>query len=315
MAGKNVDFAELLTLKYLGSANGSSLAELTQASKDFGMYALPARDLTSQVLRSSHYPVILHVKKSADSTKYDHYELFLGVENGLARLYDPPDPVRLVPFRELAPRWNGTGLIVSAQPIDTGKLFAPAYKSYVQCAAIALAVIALASSLRKPWLPLIGGLSRRGIFALSAMQCIGLMGVSLLAGMVYHFATDEGLLAHANATEAIEKAHVGDLTPKVSKAEVGQLLNTATVLIDARFASDFNAGHLPNAINVSIDSSDDQRHKVMAGIAKDAKIVVYCQSLGCKFAAEITAKLLEDGFSNVSIFKGGWHEWETKKGK
>ena len=42
---------------------------------------------------------------------------------------------------------------------------------------------------------------------------------------------------------------------------------------------------------------------------------MYCQSAGCKYAEIVAIKLIDDGFSNISIFKGGWVEWAAKNGK
>ena len=141
LADKEVDFRKLLKPEYIGSRKGSSLAELKKAAKDNGLYALPMGKLTSQVLRICPHPVILHVKPGTTSKIYDHYELFLGTNSGQARLFDPPEPIRLVPFRELAPLWDGNGLIVSAESIDPGAIVAPARKRFILFAAIALIII------------------------------------------------------------------------------------------------------------------------------------------------------------------------------
>lgn len=97
MAGKEVDFRDLVKPEYLGSKKGSSLAELKKASNDYGLNAEPATRMTALVLEKSPYPVILHVKSSLESREYDHFELFLGTENGRAKIYNPPEPVKLLP--------------------------------------------------------------------------------------------------------------------------------------------------------------------------------------------------------------------------
>ena len=308
----DVDPNELLKPEYIGSPYGSSLAELKKAAEDNGLYAVPVAKLASRELRQSPYPIILHTKSAADKKGYDHYELFLETKNGRARLYDPPEPVRWVPFYELASRWDGTGLIVSANPIDLGTIFGPARRRFILYAAIAVAVILIVHWGRRRWLPSANMMSRRQSLGLSAAQCGGLVLLALLAGMVYHFANDEGFLAHPNATASIQQAHLGGFLPKVSEKEVRQLLNTDTIFIDAGFARDFKAGHLEGAINVPVNASDDERKEAMADVAKDAHIVVYCQSAGCKFAEKVAIKLISDGFSNVSLFKGGWHKWGEK---
>jgi len=156
-------------------------------------------------------------------------------------------------------------------------------------------------------------MSRRRLLGLSIAQGAGLAIAALLCGMVYHFVNDEGFLAHANATDSIQQAHLTNFIPKVSKKEIHKLLNTNAVFIDARLKRDFEAGHLKGAINVPVNAGDDEYNKALADIAKDARIVVYCQTFGCRFAENVAIKLISDGFSNVSLFKGGWHKLTTKR--
>lgn len=314
LSGREIDFVQLVKPEYIGSRKGSSMAELKNAAEDNGMYAVPLGNLTSRVLHNCPYPVILHVKSDVTSKEYDHYELFLGVENHRAKLFNPPEPVRLVPFRELAPRWDGNGLIVSAEPIDLGSIFAPARRRFAVYAAIAIAVILTVHYARR-WLPQALLNTRRKLLGLSVAQGTALGLVALSFGMVYHFANEEGFLAHANATASIQEAHQGDFIPKISEDKVHKLLGTDTVFIDARLARDFKTGHLEGAINIPVNSNDNERQKTMANISKDARIVVYCQSAGCKFAEKVAIKLIEDGFRDVSIFKGGWREWAAKSNK
>ena len=42
---------------------------------------------------------------------------------------------------------------------------------------------------------------------------------------------------------------------------------------------------------------------------------MYCQSSACKYAEIVAIKLKDDGYSNISIYKGGWAEWVAKNGK
>jgi len=306
---------ELLKPEYIGSHKGSSLAELKKAAEDNGLYAAPVGKLTSRVLRQSPYPVILHVKSAADRKEYDHYELFLGTKDGCARLYDPPEPIRLVPFYKLASRWDGTGLIVSDMLIDLGAVFAPARKRFIIYAAIAIAVILSIRLVRRHWLPSLNMMSRPCSFGLSIAQAAGLTIVVLLWAMTYHFADDEGFLAHPDATAAIQQAHLDSFIPKLTERQVRKLLNTDTVFIDARLPTDFEAGHLKGAINVPANTCQDEHQKAMSDVAKDARVVIYCQNAGCPFAKKVAIKLITDGYSNVSLFRGGWQKWAAKNNK
>jgi rhodanese-related sulfurtransferase len=315
LAGKEVDFKTLVKPEYLGSRKGSSLAELKQAVRDNGLYAESVAKLNSRVLKESPHPVILHVKSTADSKDYDHFELFLGTENGQAKLFNPPEPVRLAPFYELAPRWDGTGLIVSAEPIDLGTVFASARQRLVLYVVFGIAVIAILHWAKQRQLLLTSVNSRSKLFGLSILQTAGFVVIALLCGLVYHFANDEGFLAHANATTSVQQAHLGSFVPKISSKKVAKLINSDTVIIDARFARDFEAGHIEGAVNVPVDIGDKGFRAAMVDIDKNARIVVYCQSAGCPFAVKTAKRLKDNGFSNISIFKGGWNEWKTKENK
>lgn len=312
--GIEIAYDELIKREYIGSVAGSSIAELETAARDHGLYATSVSQLTKHDLIQCRYPVVLHVKSSVGSPRYDHYELFAGIQGDQALLLNPPGPLRLVSFRELVPGWDGNGLIVSAEPIDHRALFAPSRKRFMLYAVTAIAGV-LALHCAKRLLP--GELvnTRTRLFGLSMTQA-GAFGVmALLCGTLYHFVNNEGLLANANATASIQEAHVGNFIPKVSEKKVHKLLDSGTVFIDARIARDYEAGHLEGSISVPVDANDVERRKATDHISKDARIVLYCQSAKCKFAETVAVKLMDDGFSNISIFRGGWAEWVAKNGK
>jgi rhodanese-related sulfurtransferase len=314
LADRKIDFRELVKYDYLSSKLGSSFSELKKASEDYGLYAIHVGNMTSRELFQLEYPVILHVKLDTMSVRYDHFELFLGEENGKARIFDPPNPVRLVSFAELAPRWNGKGLIVSVEPIDLRVLFAPTRKRFVLYA-VAVVTAILVIHWVKRWFPEELLNTRFRLFGLSIGHGVAFALAALLCGILYNFVNESGLLANANATNAIQQAHAGNFIPKINEKKVRKLLSSDAVIIDARLARDYKAGHLDGAISVPVDANDVERRKVTTNIPKNARIVLYCQSAMCKFAEIVAIKLQNDGYSNISIFKGGWVEWVAKNGK
>ena len=90
------------------------------------------------------------------------------------------------------------------------------------------------------------------------------------------------------------------------------MLNADAVLIDARREEDYRAGHLEGAISVPVDADDKKQQEAMAGITKDALIIVYCKSRECPYAEAVATRLQKNGFRNLSIFKGGWDEWSAR---
>jgi rhodanese-related sulfurtransferase len=314
LSNREVEFINLVKPEYIGSRLGSSFAELKQAAEDYGLYAAPIGKLTSRELRKCHYPVILHVKFGPESQQYDHYILFLGVQDSQAKIFDPPNPVELVSFAELASLWDGNGMIVSVEPIDLGAVLASGRKRFILYSVIVILAILTVHGTKR-FLPTGLFSSRIKLLGISVAQAGGFAVLALIIGMLYHFTNDEGLLANANATAAIQQAHVGSFIPKITERKVLELLDTDTIFIDARLARDFQTGHLEGAISLPVNSSDEERQKATSNIDKDARVVLYCQSSGCKYAERVAIKLIDDGFTDISIYKGGWAEWAAKNGK
>lgn len=301
------EFSRLLKPEYVGSLKGSSLGELRKAAQDNGLYAEATGQLTKHVLLHCPFPIILHVKSSLESKAYDHYVLFLGVEGARAKIVNPPRPTAWVPLRELAARWDGSGLIVSAKPIAVSSVFAPAWKQFVSRAGVGLAVVILLRvALRRMPPSLSSSWARRVGFSVVESATLGVCALTF--PLCHHFVTDEGLLVYPEATQAIQRAHAGDFIPRISARRMERLVGR-TPVVDARLAGDYRLGHLKDAISLPVDANDLDRRESMSGVPKDAKIVVYCQSAGCKFAERVAIKLVEDGCANVAIFRGGWVEW------
>ncbi|MFH1616424.1 MAG: rhodanese-like domain-containing protein [Planctomycetota bacterium] len=310
LAEKDVEFGQLLKPEYIGSSKGSSLAELQGAAKDYGMYAIPLERLSATELRKSPFPIILHVKSLPASKEYDHYVLFLSDKDGKAMIFDPPNPVEVMPYCQLAPIWDGTGLIVSAEPISLSKIFASARKRFAMFSVAAIAAVLLIRFISKLLLRKVKNIGRSMNFGLSIAQFAALVIIALFGGMVYHFAYDAGFLAYAGATEPIVAANIENFIPKVDTDDVKNLISNRAVIIDSRQSSDFEAGHIENAINIPTTLCKAGRESKLADIAKNSQIVVYCQSQGCVYAAKVAANLFDDGFKNIFIYKNGWIEWQ-----
>ncbi len=309
--GRQIEFSSLLKSEYCAGRQGSSLAELAKAAEDLGIHTAVLRNLTGRELRRSPYPVILHVKPSVELDDYTHYELFLPTNSPLARLYDPPDPPESVPFSRLAPRWDGVGIVVSAAPVDIRPILGGARVAFAAYLAVTLTVI-LALHYVKRLLPQAVFRPLRNRIALSIAQAALFAIAALLFGFLYHFTNDAGLLANHTATAAIQRAHLPNFIPKITEKKLRRLLAAGALLIDARLKSDFERGHIQNAISVPVNASDDERAKAAAHIPKDARIVVYCQSAACRYADKIAVRLTDDGFSNIYIYRPGWNDWITK---
>jgi rhodanese-related sulfurtransferase len=53
------------------------------------------------------------------------------------------------------------------------------------------------------------------------------------------------------------------------------------------------------------------REVAALGLAKDARIIVYCSGVTCPNSRDAGAKLAALGFTNVRVFEGGLGVWKT----
>jgi rhodanese-related sulfurtransferase len=313
LADNNIDFADLIKPEYIGSRAGSSLAELKKAATDNGLYTEAVGDLSSDDLKGIKHPIILHVKLSPEGKIYNHYILFIGDKDNRARIVDPPNSIEMIAYHELAPRWDGVGLIVSTEPIILGKVLAPARKQFTLFASAIIITIVLVKVASIYLSGKVKNISIPAMLTFSVAQSVGLVMVALLIGVIYHFANDEGFLAHAGAVEPVVKSSMGSFIPKVSAKEV-EKYHGNVVIIDARQVADYEAGHIDGAINIPTTLCSAGRSSKLTDAKKDSCLVIYCQSAGCPYAETVASNLMEDGFTNIAIYKGGWVDWQNYSG-
>lgn len=315
LTGHELSFRDLVVPEYLGQGLGSSMAELNQAAHDYGLHAGVAARLSTRALRRSPYLAILHVKADPNAQEYDHYTLYLGTEKGRAKLFSPPEEPKLVDFAELAPLWDGYALFVSERPFDIDALFQPDRQHLYFCGMGVVILVLIAHVLRRFWLLVVPLQSRRWTLGLTAGQAGALALAALLTGGFYHFANDEGLLARPVGAKGVQQAHAGSFIPRISAEAARKLLDEDAVVLDARLTRDYEHGHLEGAISLPIDTNDAVWEATVRTIPRGRPIVAYCQSAGCKYAEKVSLKLLDEGFDDIVIFKGGWVEWEKEYGR
>ena len=91
----------------------------------------------------------------------------------------------------------------------------------------------------------------------------------------------------------------------ISNLEFSQYSKDDITLIDVRTLKEFETGFIENAIN--IDFYSNSISSKISLLDKDSKFVIYCRSdnRSTKFAK----LLLESGFKDVNVIKGGMIEW------
>jgi rhodanese-related sulfurtransferase/DNA-binding transcriptional ArsR family regulator len=80
-----------------------------------------------------------------------------------------------------------------------------------------------------------------------------------------------------------------------------------TILLDVRPELEFNAGHIPDAINIPID----QLPKRLGELKKSKQYVAYCRGPFCVFADEAVQLLVKKGFK-ANRLEEGYLDWKLK---
>jgi phage shock protein E len=79
----------------------------------------------------------------------------------------------------------------------------------------------------------------------------------------------------------------------IAPSEAKELVKSGAVLVDVRTPEEFEAKHLPGAINIPVEDLDKRR----AELPKEKDVVLYCRS-GSR-SARGRSVLLDSGFTRV----------------
>ena len=91
----------------------------------------------------------------------------------------------------------------------------------------------------------------------------------------------------------------------VDVAAAAQIVDGDAVILDVRSPQEFAAGHLPEAINIDVESADFADR--VAGLDESAEMLVYCQTGNRSGVA--TDEMADLGFTDMSDLQGGIEAW------
>lgn len=149
LLGRPVEFAKLVSPRYLGSRRGSTIAKLSRAAEANGLHVKTMRNLSCNVLPVVDVPLLLHVRSKPTAAEYDHWILLLGAHAHQARIYDA-GTIETVSMQHLAGIWDGLGLFVSDRPVDLTSIYLCAASWVLGLAAVCLiAYLGLVGSWRE----------------------------------------------------------------------------------------------------------------------------------------------------------------------
>ena len=96
----------------------------------------------------------------------------------------------------------------------------------------------------------------------------------------------------------------------VTVEQAAQLFDQGVAFIDVRKASDFEAGRIPGAVNLDLHGGFSEQ-SLSAVVAKDQKLVIYCNGTSCLRSSEASAMAVGWGFAGVHYLRDGYPAWEA----
>jgi rhodanese-related sulfurtransferase len=85
----------------------------------------------------------------------------------------------------------------------------------------------------------------------------------------------------------------------------------AAVVVDAREAPEFAAGHIPGALSLPFDDVAAKPELLLPLKSAGKPIIVYCDGGDCEVSKSLAANMLAEGIHRVLVFTGGFQEWQA----
>lgn len=303
--GYSVDPQSLAKPEYLSDPDGSTLADLKKLAEAHGLFAHPVKDVSSHSLELMAWPIVLSVRPSPEDKAFNHYTVVFP-SPGHRTVYDPTTGS----FHSLADLslglWDGHALILSDVPLSMKRVF---WREYL----LLFSIVALLFILRLTLSSRLNALLPQSMSSWLRVTTSGvlLISVASLMAVAAELTWRQQPLTKSTATEAIQQRHLDAFIPKLSADDVAQAVKEEALIVDARLAEDYEAGHIETAVNIGPSSDPSYIEQALGRYPATREIIIYCQSAGCPYAGYVAGLLWKKGYHNLAYYKAGWVEWEN----
>lgn len=82
------------------------------------------------------------------------------------------------------------------------------------------------------------------------------------------------------------------------------------VFIDARQPDEFQEGHIPGAISLSLLDFDKRYEETKVKMPANHTLIIYCDNVHCDLSARLAYKLIQKGHLYTYIFENGIRHWK-----
>lgn len=134
----------------------------------------------------------------------------------------------------------------------------------------------------------------------------------LAAALIVAAALVLGLLQNSVSADPLPLVHQS--TPAVavidSAPAVRDQASAGAVVIDARSAEDYAAGHIAAALDLPFADREKLAERFVRAVPSSSHVIVYCDT-GCDAAARLAGWLVAEGWTDVAVFPDGISAWRS----
>ena len=288
LTGHPVDLDRLLRPDYLTGKYGSSAANLLDCSRDFGIPTTYLPDTTYADACLLDGPLIALIRNSPESKVANHWILILRADADGADVYDPSVGRLRLGAAEMRNLWGGPVVAVHREN-ESAETRAAWLGGRVLLLALVLGVAFVVLRMMD--------FSRLNPMLALVIAAIGLaaLGQSLdPAGFFHNRRTLDQISCSHHPREPVIVGPEAVLAP-----------DRPVRILDVRTPPQFQSSRIPGAINIPISSSHWKNEQALAGMPREARLILYCNSESCGWSSALAQSSLLQEFPDVAVLKCG----------
>jgi rhodanese-related sulfurtransferase len=95
----------------------------------------------------------------------------------------------------------------------------------------------------------------------------------------------------------------------INTEDVKELMKKDALILDARTADFYHEGHLPGALLLDFYNMDMYWDEVRPKLDRYAIYVIYCNGGDCEDSQLLATQLINEGYYEPRVYKGGYEKW------
>lgn len=294
--------------RYVSHRDGSDLNDLESAAKSMGLATKIFRSNSVDGLIGIGQPTLVQLSDQRNN-EGRHWFAVLGQESGKISVFENVLGQRLIDRDEFAVAWDGGGMIVAhdqttADRAVLGLRLFEWFQRFSFAAAAVLGLMLVHAIIQR--LNLDVRKARACLLAVIGMVCLGVPTGFAFSTSWKHRTSN--LLAGRRCWKTAADWQQDDKAATLKFVRSLEELTNPTI-VDCRLTADYRRGHIPNAINLPLQTDRIAWQPVIEKSRTGSPVILYCQSAQCRWAEIAAGRLACLGIESA-IYSGGYQRFQ-----